>query len=45
MMDETQLKGLLEECYRFLADNTHEAEEDAAELMGKIEEVLDIEPD
>jgi hypothetical protein len=45
MADRTKtLETLLEACYRFLADNCHEAEEDAMELMGRIEEALEIEP-
>jgi hypothetical protein len=36
--------AIANDCYRFLADNCHEAEEDAAELMGRLETLLEIEP-
>ena len=40
--DKGELVSLLERCYMFLADNTHEAEEDAAELMAAIEKAIDL---
>ena len=43
--DKGELVSLLERCYMFLADNTHEAEEDAAELMAAIEKAIDLNED
>ena len=40
--DKADLVTLLERCYMFLADNSHEADEDAAELMGTIETAIDL---
>ena len=42
--DKGELVSLLERCYMFLAlaDNSHEAEEDAAELMAAIEKAIDL---
>jgi len=40
--DKLDLVSLLERCYMFLADNSHEAEEDAAELMAAIEKAIDL---
>jgi len=43
--DKLDLVSLLERCYMFLADNSHEAEEDAAELMAAIEKAIDLNED
>ena len=40
--DREAVAALLERCYQFLADNSHEAEEDAAELMAAIEKAIDL---
>ena len=40
--DKLDLVSLLERCYMFLADNSHDAEEDAAELMDAIETAIDL---